>query len=459
MPEVVGRLRTPRLAAAPASPAKGEMYFDTGTNKLYWWNGTAWIDSTGGSGSIDLVYNGEFPAGTPYTDGDIVIDNGVPYLCVMPTSSEPTPWQTEAGVVGPPGPAGPTGPGVPAGGSIDQILTKMSATDYDASWSSGAYVTTATIAADPADIALPANRAYVVVMNTTGAGGVIRSVEGANVPIGARMTIRCGTTASLTIRHNYAGTQPTNYRKFLTLGGQDLILAANSGETATFYHDGTWWVEMMKDRAAGSIPVGGVVPFAGGSVPDASWLLADGTSYLRTAYPALFAALGGTSSPWGLPDGTHFNVPDLRRRVPVGAGSSVLALGGSDGAAETSRGISHKHSFSSGTNTAGAHTHANAGSHDHPSAGDHTHQTGTGDSFATTVGNTGQRGTSGTTFTLVSGSVFGVANAGAHQHGAAGDHGHGSAGDHSHTVSGNTSGGTPTDAPSYAVVNYLIRAA
>lgn len=48
MPEFVGRLRTPRLASAPGSPAAGEMYYDTGTNKLFWWNGSAWVDSTGG---------------------------------------------------------------------------------------------------------------------------------------------------------------------------------------------------------------------------------------------------------------------------------------------------------------------------------------------------------------------------------------------------------------------------
>ena len=45
MPEILGRLRTPRLPAAPASPVVGEMYYDTGTNGLYWWNATAWIAS------------------------------------------------------------------------------------------------------------------------------------------------------------------------------------------------------------------------------------------------------------------------------------------------------------------------------------------------------------------------------------------------------------------------------
>lgn len=49
----------------------------------------------------------------------------------------------------------------------------------------------------------------------------------------------------------------------------------------------------------------------------------DGASYLRATYPDLFNALGGASSPWGLPDGTHFNVPDLRGRAPIGAGTGT----------------------------------------------------------------------------------------------------------------------------------------
>ena len=50
MPSFLGRLRTPRLAAAPSSPVTGEVYYDTTTNKLFWWNGTTWVDATGGGG-------------------------------------------------------------------------------------------------------------------------------------------------------------------------------------------------------------------------------------------------------------------------------------------------------------------------------------------------------------------------------------------------------------------------
>lgn len=49
MPEFVGRLRTPRLATAPATPVVGEMYYDTVGNILYWWNGSAWVPAQAGA--------------------------------------------------------------------------------------------------------------------------------------------------------------------------------------------------------------------------------------------------------------------------------------------------------------------------------------------------------------------------------------------------------------------------
>lgn len=55
----------------------------------------------------------------------------------------------------------------------------------------------------------------------------------------------------------------------------------------------------------GLIPTGAAIPYWGTSAP-AGYLLCDGTSYLRTDYPNLFAVIGTAA---GAADGTHFNVP------------------------------------------------------------------------------------------------------------------------------------------------------
>jgi len=81
---------------------------------------------------------------------------------------------------------------------------------------------------------------------------------------------------------------------------------------------------------------GQIVPFAGTVVP-ANFLPCDGAAVSRTLYTRLFTAIGVT---WGPGDGaTTFNVPDMRRRIPVGSGGvGTGTLGnavGNTGGAET----------------------------------------------------------------------------------------------------------------------------
>lgn len=80
------------------------------------------------------------------------------------------------------------------------------------------------------------------------------------------------------------------------------------------------------------IPPGTIWPFGGSTIPS-GWLDCDGSAVSRTTYADLFAALGTT---WGAGDGsTTFNLPDLRGRAPVGAGTgsglSARTLGGTGG--------------------------------------------------------------------------------------------------------------------------------
>ncbi len=64
-----------------------------------------------------------------------------------------------------------------------------------------------------------------------------------------------------------------------------------------------------------------IVPYAGGTVPPSGYLLCDGSAVSRATYAALFTAISTT---WGAGNGTTtFNVPDLRGRSIIGAGTGT----------------------------------------------------------------------------------------------------------------------------------------
>jgi len=64
--------------------------------------------------------------------------------------------------------------------------------------------------------------------------------------------------------------------------------------------------------------IGEIVTFASDTSPNTNWLSCDGASLLRADYPDLFAVIGTT---FGAVDGTHFSLPDLQGRVPIGDGA------------------------------------------------------------------------------------------------------------------------------------------
>lgn len=98
--------------------------------------------------------------------------------------------------------------------------------------------------------------------------------------------------------------------------------------------------------------IGEIIAFAGDVSPDVRWLACDGVSYLRADYPALFGVIGVF---YGATDSIHFNVPDLRSRVPLGFGMGMglsnYALG--DQAGEET------HTLITGEQA--AHTHVDSG--------------------------------------------------------------------------------------------------
>jgi microcystin-dependent protein len=132
------------------------------------------------------------------------------------------------------------------------------------------------------------------------------------------------------------------------------------------------------------IPTGGIVAYTGvinvNTPPPAGWLLCNGATYNKSAYPALSTLLvgsyGNTSS------GTTFVVPNFQAAFLRGAGTQTYPIGGSTtygGSAintaqetatlthihtYTSTATTHNHSFSTTTHN---HSYTNTGGHAHNS--------------------------------------------------------------------------------------------
>ncbi len=108
----------------------------------------------------------------------------------------------------------------------------------------------------------------------------------------------------------------------LLVDGGLLVLAGPKGDKGDQGVQGVQGVQGPQGAVGpvgpvGQLPAGVVLPYVGASAP-AGWLLCDGAAVSRTTYSALFAVVGTT---FGSGNGsTTFNVPDLRGRVPVGAG-------------------------------------------------------------------------------------------------------------------------------------------
>lgn len=128
------------------------------------------------------------------------------------------------------------------------------------------------------------------------------------------------------------------------------VVEAGDTITAEQYNDLRTDVASVLESA---VPVGTVVMWAGNSVNVPSgWALCDGSAISRTTYEDLYALQGNV---FGGGDGsTTFNLPDMRDRFVVGAGTSYSS--NSKGGA-TSVNIAHTHTVNAHTHSVGNHTH------------------------------------------------------------------------------------------------------
>lgn len=172
------------------------------------------------------------------------------------------------------------------------------------------------------------------------------------------------------------------------------------------------------------------------AAPPAGWLACDGSAVSRSTYAALFAAIGTT---FGVGNGTTtFNIPDMRGRFPIGAGTSTTTtptarvLGSEYGAEQlaVSDLPAHLHPIGGSTSSGGTHTHdpANGGSYITNSA------------IGLSSGNTALAGTGADTW----GQQL-TANSGAHTHAFPAN-------------TGNSAASTTNPCPPATCLLYIIRA-
>lgn len=118
-------------------------------------------------------------------------------------------------------------------------------------------------------------------------------------------------------------------RTFTTAGNAGTPDAASIAVLTAGFDASKW---TFIGNADPNVPLtGSILAYAGATAPT-GYLLCDGTSYLRSVYPALFALIG---TGYGSADATHFSVPDLRGRVPIGKAAATFTTLGQSGGATT----------------------------------------------------------------------------------------------------------------------------
>lgn len=98
------------------------------------------------------------------------------------------------------------------------------------------------------------------------------------------------------------------------IGANNIGIAVNGSKVLDISSTAINTIGSVQQNGFSLLPVGVILPYAGSAAPT-GYLLCFGQSLLRASYPDLFTAIGTT---YGSADGTHFNVPDLRGRIPGG---------------------------------------------------------------------------------------------------------------------------------------------
>jgi microcystin-dependent protein len=164
-------------------------------------------------------------------------------------------------------------------------------------------------------------------------------------------------------------------------------------------------------------PPGVIYPFAGpiANIP-AGYLLCDGASLLRSSYAALFAAIGVI---YGAADGTHFNLPDYRDKMVIGAAQDDSGIPKTNvtGSLTVSGGsLTLTHSDGAVTRGSSGVTVSNHGNHVHSGSASHTRVSTKQGSSSGNVVTTETHGNTGNPTAALTHSVVEPNAGGGHDH-------------------------------------------
>jgi len=219
------------------------------------------------------------------------------------------------------------------------------------------------------------------------------------------------------------------------------VAPGTSGNLLT--SNGTTW-QSTTPATSSSMPTGALMPYAGASAPT-GYLLCDGSSVSSSSYLALHAVISNTygGSAYTGAGALSFNLPDLRGRLPMGAGTgtgqNASGTGAPSGTAQTAR---------TRGQWLGEETHllttAEMPSHSHNgstgNAGSHSHTQGSYPGFVYVGSGGNSTTTSGSNW--IGSTGYTLTNTVA---------------DHSHTIPANGGGGRHDTIPPVVVLNYIIK--
>lgn len=135
-------------------------------------------------------------------------------------------------------------------------------------------------------------------------------------------------------------------------GAQTVAGVKTFGSSPVLPGDASTALQAVPKQQLDALLPAGAVSFFSMSYAPSGWLIADGSAVSRTAYAALFAAIGTT---FGAGDGsTTFNLPDLRGEfIRCWPGAKAVDTGRVFGSWQADNFRSHSHTYPGGTTGGG----------------------------------------------------------------------------------------------------------